>query len=352
MEKVLVLETNNQLSQLKLPLYHPTESELLGLYQYVVNQVHLESLSELEQFLAIMNWVHKRFEHNGFNNGDHLTSLELLKRAEKGENYRCAEYARITRDLLLAFGYVARVIRVLSENADYGGVGQSHVCSEVWSTEQEKWIFLDTQCNVYASMNETPLSYYELIQTLEHASIHCLLEKGVSETVYKRFISVYQGYVTTDAQLDGKIIDFVLHLKGKRQLLAFQAMQLSNAVYTQLVEDIYGDPTKTSIIFEYKEQVNPEKVIKEHGLNGSTTIADQLHLFRAEPNFKLVFHTVNPMHNYFKVWFNQDSERELQHNQLDWHLEKGTHSIRVQSVHSSGVAGTVTKMVIRFGEDM
>ncbi|MFB4213252.1 transglutaminase-like domain-containing protein [Shouchella sp. JSM 1781072] len=351
MKKINILESNNHLPLSNLTYLRTNEEELDQLREYVYRHLNVDSTDEWGVFLTVMNWVHQRFDHDGINSGQYLSSLDILKEAGTGKSFRCAEYAKVTSDILLGLGYVARVVRVFSEAADYGGIGQSHVVVEVWSVHLKKWLFLDPQFNSYASVKDIPLNYEEFSRSFQDASIHFLSMDGPSVKQYEGFIKSYFGYVSTSILLNQQVVDLFLHVRSERQLLAFQFMQLSHALFTNDTERFYADPTQTTILFNYKDPVIPEDIITTYGLKEHKDFENNMHLFAVEPHFTLTFHTIHPGHETFEVRLNESEPVQISGNSVDWNASEGLNQVEVVSINQKGIKGSETKIRIGYSGD-
>ncbi|MFS0788155.1 transglutaminase-like domain-containing protein [Shouchella sp. 1P09AA] len=351
MKKIKILESNNHLSLSNLTHLRTSDEELEQLREYVHGHLDIGSTDEWEVFLTILSWVHQRFDHDGINTGEHFSSFNILNEAEAGKSFRCAEYAKVTSDILLALGYVARVVRVFSEVADYGGIGQSHVVVEVWSVHLKKWLFLDPQFNSYAAVKDIPLNYEEFSRSFQDASIHVLSMDGPSVKQYKDFIENYFGYVSTSIWMNQQTVDLFLHVRSERQLLAFQFMQLSHALFTNDTERFYADPTQTTILFNYKDPVIPEDIITTYGLKEHKDFENNMHLFAVEPHFTLTFHTIHPGHETFEVRLNESEPVQISGNSVDWNASEGLNQVEVSSVNQKGIKGSETTIRIGFSGD-
>lgn len=349
MGKVKIIKSNNELINDNIKkLVLTNNDELYDLRQYVLNELDLSGYSEMEIFINVMNWVNSRWEHDGINEAYNSSSLEILKRAESGECFRCVEYGKVTKDILISLGYIARQIGIKSVNFDYGGFGMSHVVTEVWSNELEKWIFLDPQCNCYAVLGDKPLNFYEIyinFDDIEFKSIKKVDKDNYDS--YKAFIKNYLGYMNTSYRLNDIEYQLYLHLNGKDELLAFQYMQLSNAVFTKNLEDMYFNPNKTTILFEYKEMIDYKKVAKEHNLNTMEELEKNINLFSAKPNFKLKFLTNTPSFSYYELCID-NKVIILEGDTFEFNLNEGENIISVSSVNKQGIKSKGTKMEILY----
>ena len=178
MKKIIIQESNNELINCQAKsVILPDMEDLNELRKYILHSTDFSGLSDFDLFLEVMGWVNTRWVHNGINDAGNASSLEILKRASNGENFRCVEYATVTKDILLAMGYIARSLTILAEDADYAGFGQAHSVTEVWSNRFKKWIFLDPQINVYATKDNIPQSYYEIYKSFENVSFNFLKQR-------------------------------------------------------------------------------------------------------------------------------------------------------------------------------
>lgn len=350
MKKILIQESNNQLIDRRAKsMILPEVHEFDELRAFVLESADFSGLTDFVLFLEVMKWVNTCWDHDGINGAENTSSLEILKRAFEGENFRCVEYAKVTNDILLSMGYIARSLTIYSEHADYSGFGQAHSVTEVWSNRFKKWVFLDPQINVYAVKNDIPLSYYEVYASFDEVSfIFLSKEPQGNENDYREFISNYFGYLSIKSVLNDMKTDIFLHLNGKRQLMAFQAMQLSNALFTEKVEDIYFNPNNTAILFDYKNSVDPNKIIKENNLETAEEMKDSFDLFFVKPNFALRFHTYTPHFDHYELVMNE-KEVKITNHTYDWSLKEGSNKISVCSVNKQGIKGSLTEMKIDYG---
>lgn len=209
--------------------------------------------------------------------------------------------------------------------------------------------FLDPQLNCYVLKECIPLSYYEIFQSFEDISFIFLGNQiSIEENDYRDFIKNYFGYICVDCVLNGIKTSVYLHLHGKRQLLTFQAMPLSNAVFTKNLDDIYFNPNNTTILFEYKEPINANKIIRDNNLTSIEEIEENFSLFCAKPDFVLRFISNTPNIDYYELQINENEPINITNNLFDWSINEGIHRIRVCSVNKQGIRGSFTKMKIQY----
>lgn len=173
-------------------------------------------------------------------------------------------------------------------------------------------------------------------------------EIDIEENDYQDFIKNYFGYISVDCVFNGIKTRVYLHLSGKRQLLTFQAMQLSNAVFTKNIDDIYFNPNNTTILFEYKESINVSKIIKDNNLTSMEEIEENFSLFCVKPDFVLRFITNTPNIDHYELQINENEPINITNNIFEWSVNEGKHRIRVCSVNKQGIKGSFTEMKIQY----
>ena len=350
MKKIMIMESNNNIMNGHAKSFIHQDSENLNeLRTYILDSADFLGLSDFDLFIQVMTWVNTRWSHDGINDAGNASSLDILKRASNGESFRCVEYAKVTKDILLAMGYIARSMSILAENADYAGFGQAHAITEVWSNRFEKWVFLDPQINVYATKDEIPQSFYEIYTSFEDISFTFLSEEPlINESEYRDFIGRYFGYVGTKSLLNGIKTDIFLKLKGTRQLLAFQAMQFSNSLFTEKVDEIYYHPNHTTVLFEYKESVDPLKIVSVNNLTNVEEMKAHMDLFCAKPDFILRFISQTPDLSHYELVINEGNPVIVTDSTYDWSITKEDNSIQVCAVNKQGIKGSMTEIKIHY----
>jgi hypothetical protein len=156
LRRIEIVEDNNRLPSPLASLY-PVETagpaSLAPLREYVRRRADFLDAKDPDVIFLALGWVSTQWKHDGMNEprtGE--SSLDILKDVhEKGARYRCVEYGQVLSDILKSLGYVTRRVSLRSPNVAYGGFGQGHVATEVWSNALRKWIFIDPQFSVYPS---------------------------------------------------------------------------------------------------------------------------------------------------------------------------------------------------------
>ena len=140
LQKISVLETDNYLISPTFNRYNfddKSYADLVALREYVEKKVSFRSKEDPQIIIEALQWVSTQWDHDGRNQPPKdFSSLEILKSVhEKGDRYRCVEYGKVLADLLRSLGYVARHVGLKSVDVAYGGFGQGHVATEVWSNK-------------------------------------------------------------------------------------------------------------------------------------------------------------------------------------------------------------------------
>lgn len=257
-----------------------------------------------------------------------------------------------------ALGYVTRSLNIKTHDSDYGGVGRAHAVTEVWSNALDKWVLLDPQFSIYAEYHDEPLNYYEIYRRFKDVEFKMMrrklaqLEANATELIeeYKGFLADYFGFMKINVDSEGITAGLTLHLDQPEQQLAFQAMELDSAIFTNRVEDLYFSLNHTLILFEYKKKVDFEKIIKDHEdhLQTEEDFKANLHLFAAEPDFTVRLRNNMPWFSHYEIQLDNEEPFNSNQSSFEWKLKEGMNVIRVCSVNSQGVKGVPTEMKISY----
>lgn len=145
---------------------HEFEDIASPFFEELRTRYHLEEVvrglkGETERQLALMAWVHHRWQHSGLSEPAHEDALTILREVEAGKRYRCVEYSVVLAQVLQSLGYPARVVSLGMEGLSFG-IGKAHVVTEAWNNERGKWILLDGQNNGTWTLDGAPLSAAEV----------------------------------------------------------------------------------------------------------------------------------------------------------------------------------------------
>ncbi|MCZ4695844.1 hypothetical protein DWB61_13770 [Ancylomarina euxinus] len=358
LKKIEVLSSNN--TQLVFDHTYQKITDSLStsdyeeLKKYVLDDLKLKNTSEPEMFFELMTWVSSQWKHNGWNAADKsLTALDILKNAKAGEQYRCVEYGKVLKDVLLSFGYISRAVNLRSVDVAYGGGGMGHVATEVWSNNLQKWIFLDPQFNVYAKYQNEILNIYDIFKLKEKAEFKNIefLNVSINELTetYPKFITRYLGYIGVYQIAKNNTYGLVLQMEGKDEYLTFQSMPSGRNVFTKNKELIYHDINRCMVIINYPENElkRSRNKMKACDIKTAEAFKENMCLFAARPNFKLSLLNNMPWFDKYEVYLN-DKEIEVKNNGCDIVLPEGINELKVVVVNKIGIKGVPTLMKIRY----
>ncbi|WNG38883.1 transglutaminase domain-containing protein [Archangium violaceum] len=372
LKKISVVESTNlklddRYRTLKLPESLDTP-ELRQLREYVLKQVDLSRRSDPEIILEALEWVSIQWDHDGMNEPPEGTSsYQILQNVKQGQRYRCVEYGTVVSDLLLSLGYPSRPLGIKTAEAAYGGFGQGHVVSEVWSNTHDKWIFIDPQFSVYATHQGRYLNFYEMYQlkresrfgeirfvpSARYLERHKKGPKELAEldTQYRGFISRYFGYMNIPYVRDGKKATLTLPLEGKGQFATFQGFHNDDLLFTDDPRDFYFPLNHTQVLFAYKDARQPIDLIKEHGITTEEEFLRKRSLFAARPDYTLTLQHGMPWFDHYELRVDGKEWQRLPGDTVPTKLHEGLNTLEVRAVNQAGVAGPINRMKIRYAAD-
>lgn len=228
------------------------------------NKYNLESLvneekSELAKIRNILDWTSKQWSHNGSNNPSKQDALTILEEAHQGKQFRCVEYGIVATAALNSIGIQARTLGLKTRDVEKVRRGAGHVVSEVYSTELEKWIFIDPQFNVLPTLNGNPLNGVEFQHAIytKQAGLKLINKQGeLSMEDSKKYINWIGKYLfyfdvlfdqETMNSADYKTIDGMTKLTltpvGYKEPRVFQRhSKINYSFYTHSLNDFYRKP--------------------------------------------------------------------------------------------------------------
>ena len=364
LKKLTVLEsTNHHLDYKALQVYDkPIGEEFLKLREYVEQFIVFDSMKDPEIIFEVLTWVSQQWKHDGYNDpGMTTTSLEILKRAHEGEQFRCVEYGRVASDILSSYGFTGRHIGIRTENVDYGGAGMGHVATEVWSNGLGKWIFIDPQFAAYFEYHGEPLNFHDMygFWTRKEFDVLDLIvneavvsQSGKDEKTYKanyiNFITNYFGYVQTKFTSPHFEYSVSLKLDGTREAMTFQGMPEENISYTSNVEELYFKLNQSLMTFTYHEKVDFMKVIKENNITTAESYLENMHKFAAEPNLNVICHHNTPRFDFFEYSHDKENWQKVEDKSFDWNITEGVHEAHVRSVNKQGLRGMINSLKVEY----
>ncbi|WP_310391488.1 transglutaminase-like domain-containing protein [Hymenobacter sp.] len=108
--------------------------------------------NEVSRFINLLHWVHEQVPHDGNRENPALRNaqdlLTVCQREKRGLN--CRGLATVLNEVYLAMGYKARFVGCLPKDTTDQ---DSHVINAVYSTTQQKWLWMDPTNDAYV-MNE------------------------------------------------------------------------------------------------------------------------------------------------------------------------------------------------------
>ena len=116
------------------------------------NDLNLDSIagngSELSQIFNLMHWIHSLVKHDGSSNNPTLKNAVDLINVCKAENrgVNCRMLATILNECYLSIGIKSRYITCMPKETEFN---DCHVINMVYSTELNKWIWIDPTFGAY-----------------------------------------------------------------------------------------------------------------------------------------------------------------------------------------------------------
>lgn len=175
--------------------------------------------TDFENIMNVQSWVHSRWIHDGDNVPENHNPIYILEQAEKGERFRCVEYASVASSCLKSLGYTVRGLWLKTRDVDEVNYGAGHVVNEVYLKDKKKWFFIDPQFDIIVLKDSTPLNAVEFqkaIVTKEHIDI-INPSKEISDEDYIKWIGPYLFYFTTGLN-NGAISNWDRVIGTKKQL--------------------------------------------------------------------------------------------------------------------------------------
>ena len=195
----------------------PNNSYLTKLREeFKLDELVKDSEDDLDKILIVTNWIHNLWEHDGSNQPKKRDPISILREVQKGEQFRCVEYAVVINGCLNALGIPSRVIGLKTKDVETRKSGAGHVVVEAYLRDLNKWVMVDGQWNVIPIHNGEPINTVELQRILANG------EKGLSiasleknnKSNFFRWIVEYLYYF--DTGLDNR---FVSEKSYKRLML-------------------------------------------------------------------------------------------------------------------------------------
>lgn len=227
---------------------------------YNIGKLASTKNKEIEKIKVILNWCNSQWKHNGSNTPSNSDALTILKEVENGSQFRCVEYGILTAASLNSIGIKSRVLNLKTRDVEKVKRNAGHVVTEAFSRQYNKWIFIDPQFNIMATIKGTPLNAIEFQkaimtnkEAIELVNIKGNVDKELLES-YINWIGKYLYYfdVLFDQRV-GMAIDYknfkgktclMLVPKGVDNPLIFQRnSKINYCIYTNSIKDFYRKPS-------------------------------------------------------------------------------------------------------------
>jgi Transglutaminase-like superfamily len=231
-----------------------TENRLLDLIQSKVD--------DKDKALALLNWTHQQWEHNGGNEPSHSDALTILKEARAGKKFRCVEYGIVSTSALFSVGMKARVLGIKTKDVETAKTSAGHVLAEVWLSDIKKWALIDGQFNAMPTLEGVPLNAVEFQKAITDKKPFKLINSGGELSAkatrdYLKFVRVYLYYFNTSFDVnygnsnDPDAIRYKIENKSSLMLVPMGAKNpvvfqrkwpMDYLIYTNNVKDFYDEP--------------------------------------------------------------------------------------------------------------
>jgi transglutaminase-like putative cysteine protease len=165
---------------------------------YALDGIQPDKNGDFEHVLAILDWVNRRWDHDGVNTPSQNDPISILQEAATGKQFRCVEYAIVLAGVLAALGYPSRVLGLMTADVATRESGAGHVVTEVYLEQHQKWAMLDGQWNVAPLVADKPANAVELAKALAESPDQAGLTSisTTDQSYYFNWIKPYLYYFT------------------------------------------------------------------------------------------------------------------------------------------------------------
>jgi hypothetical protein len=225
---------------------------------YALDTLFIGKKNDIEKVLAVLNWTHNQWNHNGSNEPSKSDALTILKEAKEGKKFRCVEYGIVSSKALLSLNYKARILSLKTKEVETAKRSAGHVLAEVWSPEFNKWILIDGQFNLMPLLNNIPLNAVEFQRAIAQNKDFKLvnIHGEVSKKEKKRYLSFIYEYLyyldvrfgerglskEETAKIDNKMSLFLVPIGAKEPTVFQRKYPINYALYTNSIKDFYKQP--------------------------------------------------------------------------------------------------------------
>jgi hypothetical protein len=226
--------------------------------EYALSKLIENKSDDLQKVLAVLNWTHNQWKHNGSNEPSKYDALTILKEVKEGKKFRCVEYGIVSTAALQSINYKARVVSLMTKEVETTKSSAGHVLTEVWMPQFNKWVLLDGQFNLIPVLDSIPLSAVEFQQALAENKSYTLIDINgeVSKKRRKNYLSFIFDYLYyLNISFDNRNVPSkeIITYQGKSRLMlvplgaknptVFQIKYpLDYLIYTNSLKDFYQIP--------------------------------------------------------------------------------------------------------------
>lgn len=314
---------------------------------------------EFQTIKRILKWSASQWEHDGTNAPPHgFNALDILKSAmTKGERYRCVEYSIVASELLQSHGFVVRTVGLRSKDVAYGGFGQGHVVTEVWSNSWNKWLFLDPQSGIFLTHNNEVLNIYDIYKMKNQrkwneVKINCVIRKINDEEKkkYKDFLVYYLGHMNVHGP--EKKLGLSLFLEAKTPTLTFQGGANNNpTIFTGNLWEVYPKMNRVTILLDFKESGDFQKISKDFKIKTNDDYLKNMHHFAPKPNFTVLLRNNMPNFSFYEYRTSKNGMwKKVKGDHFDWKAKSGENLLEVRAVNGFERPGPITFIKMFYGD--
>lgn len=238
-----------------------TDEKLVNLRQVFNLDSIAGSGNDVSKMINLMRWVHGIVRHEGFSsNPESMNALDLIticKAENRGLN--CRMMATILNECYLAIGLKSRFVTCMPKETD---VQECHVINMVYSSEADKWVWMDPTYSAYVMDEKGEL--------LGPSEVREKLIKGQTLQINPEANYNNESSVTKESYLDTYMAKNLYRMEclsasvydaetfnGKKNLPYVELLPLDGIVQLPQKEEVkYGQYGEYVIVF-YKTN-NPE----------------------------------------------------------------------------------------------
>ena len=221
--------------------------------KYELEKLVAGAKSDLDRVKMITRWVSGLWKHDGSNTPKQNDPLYILDQVQKGERFRCVEYAIVINGCLNALGIPSRTLSLKTADVETRESGAGHVVVEAWLRDARRWAFADGQWNAVPTYNNEPISAVEFQRYIAKDSSRLRIEgfNGIKRIIYFNWIAEYLYYF--DIPLDSRVVGqsmpqklMLVPLGAPRPTVFQRNWPITNMAYTNSVRAFYPTPAMIS----------------------------------------------------------------------------------------------------------